>query len=51
MSILETNQLTKYFGDTHAVDHIDFTVTEGEVLLRDPLSHAIENVGEVDETS
>jgi branched-chain amino acid transport system ATP-binding protein len=32
MSILETNQLTKYFGDTHAVDHVDFTVTEGEVL-------------------
>jgi branched-chain amino acid transport system ATP-binding protein len=32
MRILETNQLTKYFGDTHAVDHVDFTVTEGEVL-------------------
>ena len=32
MSILETNQLTKYFGDTHAVDHVDFTVAEGEVL-------------------
>ena len=32
MSILETNQLTKYFGDTHAVDHVDFRVTEGEVL-------------------
>ena len=32
MSILETNQLTKYFGDTHAVDHVDFKVTEGEVL-------------------
>ena len=32
MSILQTNQLTKYFGDTHAVDHVDFTVTEGEVL-------------------
>ena len=32
MSLLETTQLTKYFGDTHAVDHVDFTVTEGEVL-------------------
>jgi len=32
MSILQTNQLTKYFGDTHAVDHVDFTVAEGEVL-------------------
>jgi branched-chain amino acid transport system ATP-binding protein len=32
MSILTTDKLTKYFGDTHAVDHVDFTVTEGEVL-------------------
>src|SRR5262245_29913929 len=32
MSILKTEQLTKYFGDTHAVDHVDFAVTEGEVL-------------------
>ena len=32
MSILETRQLTKYFGDTHAVDHVDFTVADGEVL-------------------
>jgi branched-chain amino acid transport system ATP-binding protein len=32
MSLLETRQLTKYFGDTHAVDHVDFAVTEGEVL-------------------
>ena len=32
MSLLETRQLTKYFGDTHAVDHVDFRVTEGEVL-------------------
>jgi branched-chain amino acid transport system ATP-binding protein len=32
VSILETRQLTKYFGDTHAVDHVDFTVAEGEVL-------------------
>ncbi len=32
MSILETAKLTKYFGDTHAVDHVDLTVAEGEVL-------------------
>ncbi len=32
MSILKTEKLTKYFGDTHAVDHVDFTVAEGEVL-------------------
>jgi branched-chain amino acid transport system ATP-binding protein len=32
VSILKTEQLTKSFGDTHAVDHVDFTVTEGEVL-------------------
>jgi len=32
MSLLTTDKLTKYFGDTHAVDHVDFTVTEGEVL-------------------
>jgi branched-chain amino acid transport system ATP-binding protein len=32
MSLLQTVQLTKYFGDTHAVDHVDFTVREGEVL-------------------
>ena len=32
MSILRTEKLTKYFGDTHAVDHVDFTVAEGEVL-------------------
>jgi branched-chain amino acid transport system ATP-binding protein len=32
MSILVTDKLTKYFGETHAVDHVDFTVTEGEVL-------------------
>ena len=32
MSLLQTTQLTKYFGETHAVDHVDFTVTEGEVL-------------------
>jgi branched-chain amino acid transport system ATP-binding protein len=29
---LKTEKLTKSFGDTHAVDHVDFTVTEGEVL-------------------
>ncbi len=32
MSILATEKLTKYFGETHAVDHVDFTVAEGEVL-------------------
>ncbi|PYM48875.1 MAG: hypothetical protein DME16_10345 [Candidatus Rokuibacteriota bacterium] len=32
VSLLQTTQLTKYFGETHAVDHVDFTVTEGEVL-------------------
>jgi len=32
VNILQTERLTKYFGDTHAVDHVDFTVTEGEVL-------------------
>ncbi len=32
MNLLTTSKLTKYFGETHAVDHVDFTVTEGEVL-------------------
>ncbi|HEY4911179.1 MAG TPA: ABC transporter ATP-binding protein, partial [Methylomirabilota bacterium] len=32
MSLLTTEALTKYFGDTHAVDHVDFSVREGEVL-------------------
>ncbi len=32
MSLLTTDKLTKYFGDTHAVDHVDFSVSEGEVL-------------------
>jgi branched-chain amino acid transport system ATP-binding protein len=32
MSLLRTEQLMKYFGDTHAVDRVDFSVTEGEVL-------------------
>jgi branched-chain amino acid transport system ATP-binding protein len=30
--LLETKQLTKYFGDTHAVDKVDFTIREQEVL-------------------
>ena len=32
MSLLQTEKLTKYFGDTHAVDNVDFDVGEGEVL-------------------
>jgi branched-chain amino acid transport system ATP-binding protein len=32
VDLLKTTQLTKYFGDTHAVDHVDFTVAAGEVL-------------------
>ncbi|HUM15394.1 MAG TPA: ABC transporter ATP-binding protein [Candidatus Nitrosotalea sp.] len=32
MDILQTSQLAKSFGDTHAVDHVDFRVTTGEVL-------------------
>ena len=32
MSLLETRDLVKYFGDTHAVDHVDFAVGEAEVL-------------------
>ncbi len=32
MSLLETRRLTKYFGETHAVDHVDFAVSQGEVL-------------------
>jgi branched-chain amino acid transport system ATP-binding protein len=32
MSLLETRNLVKYFGDTHAVDHVDFVVQESEVL-------------------
>jgi branched-chain amino acid transport system ATP-binding protein len=31
-NLLETVKLTKYFGDTHAVDKVDFTIGEGEVL-------------------
>ncbi|MGH7333026.1 MAG: ABC transporter ATP-binding protein, partial [Candidatus Rokuibacteriota bacterium] len=32
MRLLETRDLVKYFGDTHAVDHVDFAVGEAEVL-------------------
>ncbi|HMB32672.1 MAG TPA: ATP-binding cassette domain-containing protein, partial [Methylomirabilota bacterium] len=32
MSLLQTTKLAKSFGDTHAVDRVDFSVREGEVL-------------------
>jgi branched-chain amino acid transport system ATP-binding protein len=32
MSYLETKKLTKYFGETHAVDLVDFQIGEGEVV-------------------
>jgi branched-chain amino acid transport system ATP-binding protein len=32
VDILKTTQLSKSFGETHAVDHVDFTVAAGEVL-------------------
>jgi branched-chain amino acid transport system ATP-binding protein len=32
VSLLTTTKLKKYFGDTHAVDDVDFRVEEGEVL-------------------
>jgi branched-chain amino acid transport system ATP-binding protein len=32
VSLLDTKDLVKYFGDTHAVDHVDFRVEEAEVL-------------------
>jgi branched-chain amino acid transport system ATP-binding protein len=32
VSLLETTKLTKSFGDTHAVDRVDFTIGEGEVV-------------------
>ena len=32
MSLLTTQGLKKYFGDTHAVDGVDFSVEQGEVL-------------------
>jgi len=32
MPLLETQELTKYFGDTHAVDRVNFRVDQGELL-------------------
>jgi len=32
VNLLQTEKLTKYFGETHAVDKVDFTIGEGEVL-------------------
>jgi branched-chain amino acid transport system ATP-binding protein len=32
VALLATSKLTKYFGDVHAVDGVDFSVREGEVL-------------------
>src|SRR5258706_4005288 len=32
MALLETRKLVKYFGETHAVDNVDFVVNESEVL-------------------
>jgi len=32
MNYLETQKLTKYFGDTHAVDKVDFQIGEGEAV-------------------
>jgi len=32
VNLLETTKLTKYFGETHAVDRVDFAVRENEVL-------------------
>jgi branched-chain amino acid transport system ATP-binding protein len=32
MPLLVTRKLVKYFGETHAVDNVDFVVEEGEVL-------------------
>src|SRR5262249_21226910 len=32
VNLLETTKLKKYFGETHAVDGVDFTVREGEGL-------------------
>ena len=32
MVLLEAKSLTKYFGDTHAVDQVDFSVAPGELL-------------------
>jgi len=32
VSLLSTKSLKKYFGDTHAVDDVDFSVAQGELL-------------------
>jgi branched-chain amino acid transport system ATP-binding protein len=32
VSLLEARQLVKFFGETHAVDHVDFHAEEAEVL-------------------
>jgi branched-chain amino acid transport system ATP-binding protein len=32
MTLLETKSLAKSFGDTHAVDHVNFSVAQGELL-------------------
>src|SRR5206468_3169704 len=32
VSLLVTKDLVKWFGETHAVDHVNFTVKESEVL-------------------
>ena len=32
MSLLVTHDLVKHFGETYAVDHVNFTVREREVL-------------------
>jgi branched-chain amino acid transport system ATP-binding protein len=32
MALLATDKLRKYFGETHAVDQVDFTVNAGELL-------------------
>ena len=32
MNLLETKELSKSFGETHAVDNVDFQIQEGEVL-------------------
>jgi ABC-type branched-subunit amino acid transport system ATPase component len=32
VTLLSTKNLKKYFGDTHAVDGVDFSVTQGELL-------------------
>jgi branched-chain amino acid transport system ATP-binding protein len=32
VNLLETSALTKHFGETHAVDKVDFSIRDGEVL-------------------